>query len=246
MSFVVPASSTHFPKYSSPKKGLRGFFSVPYSSLRLLYCCLRVLINHLSTSRARLAGSCSLAGATKMEGCSAQYDENSTKEVDDRIQGGAVKEERSPLKLAMVYQAPEVRRALTWGRRWWWGRGKQANLQKRAPRALLGRRNLRGFGGGRHCSSGWAREGGERKVEKKRRVRVWWISYFQTAVQPPESRARVQPAVACGRRHARHPAHHRPRGIPPSPAPGCLCRSARRDDHAPLLREGGYIVGYPL
>ena len=72
MSLVVPASSSHSPKKSSPKNGFRGFFSEPSTSLRLQYCCLRVLKNHFRTSRARLAGSFSRAGATKRDGCSAQ------------------------------------------------------------------------------------------------------------------------------------------------------------------------------
>ena len=36
-----------------------------------------------------------------MDGCSAQYDENSVREVDERMNGGAVKDERSPEKDAM-------------------------------------------------------------------------------------------------------------------------------------------------
>lgn len=37
----------------------------------------------------------------KSEGCSAQYAEYSTREVLERMKGGAVREERSPLKDAM-------------------------------------------------------------------------------------------------------------------------------------------------
>lgn len=99
----MPASSSHFPKNSSPKKGLSGFFSFPYCSLRLAYCCLRVVKNHLSTSKALLAGSSSLDGAAKTLGCSHQYELNSVRLVEDRMKGGAVKEERSPLKEAMDY-----------------------------------------------------------------------------------------------------------------------------------------------
>ena len=69
---VVPESSSHLPKNSSPRKGFRGFFSVPYLSDLLLYDCFKVVKNHFSTSNARLAGSFSEAGATKMEGCSVQ------------------------------------------------------------------------------------------------------------------------------------------------------------------------------
>lgn len=37
----------------------------------------------------------------KMEGCSAQYDENSTRDLVERMKGGAVIEDKSPLKDAM-------------------------------------------------------------------------------------------------------------------------------------------------
>ncbi len=69
---VSPTASTHLPKNCSPKNGFRGFFSLPYLSDLEAYCCLRVDRNHLRTSRQRFSGSCSLAGATKMAGCSAQ------------------------------------------------------------------------------------------------------------------------------------------------------------------------------
>lgn len=69
---VVPAASSHLPRKSSPRNGFNGFFSLPSFSFLLLYCCLRVLRNHLSTSRARLAGSGSDAGATNSDGCSVQ------------------------------------------------------------------------------------------------------------------------------------------------------------------------------
>jgi len=104
MRSVLPASSSHFPKNSSPRNGLRGFFSFPYCSLRLAYCCLRVVKNHLSTSKALLAGSSSLAGAIKTLGCSHQYELNSVRLVDERIKGGAVREARSPLNEAIDYQ----------------------------------------------------------------------------------------------------------------------------------------------
>lgn len=104
MSSVVPAESTHFPKNNSPKNGFRGFFSLPNLSLRLAYCCLRVVRNHFNTSNARFLGSSSFAGATKTFGCSAQYEENSVREVDDRMNGGAVREDRSPEKLAIDYR----------------------------------------------------------------------------------------------------------------------------------------------
>lgn len=49
----------------------------------------------------RLAGSDSEAGAANKEGCSAQYEENSVREVVLRMNGGAVIEERSPLNEAI-------------------------------------------------------------------------------------------------------------------------------------------------
>lgn len=76
---------------------------MPYLSLRLAYCCFKVLRNHFSTSNERLAGSGSEAGATRREGCSFQYAENSVREVVPKMKGGAVMEERSPLKEAMDY-----------------------------------------------------------------------------------------------------------------------------------------------
>jgi hypothetical protein len=81
---------------NSPRNGFRGFFSFPNFSLRLAYCCFSVVKNHLRTSNARFLGSCSRAGATKMEGCSAQYDENSVNEVEERMKGGAVNDDKSP------------------------------------------------------------------------------------------------------------------------------------------------------
>ena len=71
-SFVVPASSSHFPRNSSPRNGFNGFFSEPSLSLLLQYCDFNTLKYHLNTSRARLAGSFSAAGATKIVGCSVQ------------------------------------------------------------------------------------------------------------------------------------------------------------------------------
>lgn len=70
-------------------------------SLLLLYCCFKVDRNHFKTRSARLAGSCSEAGATKMEGCSVQYAENSVNEVVPSMKGGAVSDDRSPLKDAI-------------------------------------------------------------------------------------------------------------------------------------------------
>ena len=49
----------------------------------------------------RFCLSCSEAGATKTEGISAQYAENSVSEVVDKMKAGAVRDERSPLKEAI-------------------------------------------------------------------------------------------------------------------------------------------------
>jgi hypothetical protein len=96
------------PKNNSPKKGLRGFFSLPSFSLREVYCCLRVLRNHFRTSMQRFCLSASEAGATRTEGISAQYAENSVSEVVDRMKAGAVRDERSPLKEAIDYIGASV------------------------------------------------------------------------------------------------------------------------------------------
>ncbi len=100
---VVPASSSHLPRNSSPRNGFRGFFSLPYCSLRLAYCCLSVDRNHFSTRRARFPGSPSFAGAANSDGCSHQYELNSVRLVLERMNGGAVRLERSPLKDAMDF-----------------------------------------------------------------------------------------------------------------------------------------------
>jgi hypothetical protein len=60
-----------------------------------------VLKNHFKTRRALFWGSDSLAAAAKKDGCSHQYELNSVRLVDERINGGAVRLERSPLKEAM-------------------------------------------------------------------------------------------------------------------------------------------------
>lgn len=104
ISSVVPDSSCHFPRNNSPKKGFSGFFSFPYLSLRLAYCCFNVLRNHFRTSKARFCGSFSCAGAMKIAGCSAQYDENSTRDFADNMNGGAVKEDKSPENEAKDYE----------------------------------------------------------------------------------------------------------------------------------------------
>jgi len=47
-----------------------------------------------------------------MAGCSAQYAEYSTREVEDRMKGGAVREKRSPLKEAIDYKSSSVTKLL--------------------------------------------------------------------------------------------------------------------------------------
>lgn len=58
--------------------------------------------NHVNTRSARFAGKASCAGATNRDGCSDQYAGYSANDVVDKIKGGAVKEERSPLNDAIV------------------------------------------------------------------------------------------------------------------------------------------------
>lgn len=60
-----------------------------------------MLRNHFNTSIDRFAGSGSEVGATNTDGCSVQYAENSVRDVVPKIKGGAVMEERSPLKDAI-------------------------------------------------------------------------------------------------------------------------------------------------
>ena len=100
-SSVIPEASSHLPRWSSPRKGFKGFFSDPNLSLLLLYDDFRVVRNHFKTSNARFAGSGSEAGATNIDGCSVQYAENSVRDVVPSMKGGAVREERSPLKEAI-------------------------------------------------------------------------------------------------------------------------------------------------
>ena len=45
-----------------------------------------------------------------MDGCSVQYAENSVREVVPRMKGGAVKDERSPLKDAIDYKVDTYQR----------------------------------------------------------------------------------------------------------------------------------------
>lgn len=104
-NFVVPASSTHSPRKSSPRKGFSGFsfFRLPLSSLVACWC-FRVLRNHWRTKSARFSEFCSFAGATKRLGCSAQYVLNSTMDCGARRNGGAVMDVRSPLNVAIDFK----------------------------------------------------------------------------------------------------------------------------------------------
>jgi hypothetical protein len=61
----------------------------------------------------RFAGSVSEAAAMRRFGCVDQYEENSVNDCEERIKGGAVKDERSPLKDAMDWRMCE--RLLTAG-----------------------------------------------------------------------------------------------------------------------------------
>ena len=74
----MPDASSQLPRKSSPRNGFKGFFSLPSFSFREEYDDFSDERNHLSTRRARFAGSGSCAGAMKIDGCSVQYDENST------------------------------------------------------------------------------------------------------------------------------------------------------------------------
>jgi hypothetical protein len=111
-----------------PRQGLgrsskTHFFSEPIVSLREVYWPLRVLMNHLRTRRARSSGVAPAAITAKSSGRSHQYATdrawmesedrfskrtldgapgNSVKDTGERMNGGAVSEERSPEKAAML------------------------------------------------------------------------------------------------------------------------------------------------
>lgn len=97
ISFVLPVSSSHSAIKSSPKNALSGFLTPLFSSPAGYCCALSALRYHLRTSKARLSGSGSEAGATRIEGCSHQVAGNSTADFWARRKGGAVIFERSPL-----------------------------------------------------------------------------------------------------------------------------------------------------
>lgn len=80
-----------------------------------------------------------MAGAAKRSGCSHQYDENSVRETLERIKGGAVREERSPLKEAMDYGSGVSWRRREGGRR---GARRGTDLQEGRPAARVGSRRL--------------------------------------------------------------------------------------------------------
>jgi len=104
-SFVTPGtpSCLHSARNNSPKIAFRGFL-IPWSGRRPPYCCrLRVERNHLSTRRALFSGADSSAGATKMDGFSAQYWGNCVVDWVASRKGGAVILERSPLMVEMSW-----------------------------------------------------------------------------------------------------------------------------------------------
>ena len=75
-----------------------------------------------------------------MNGCSVQYAENSVRDVVPRMKGGAVKDERSPLKDAIDYKLEtisESARLLSRG---------MSYFQKRRPRTFILRSNTLAFG----------------------------------------------------------------------------------------------------
>lgn len=75
-----------------------------------------------------------------MDGCSVQYAENSVRDVVPRMKGGAVKDERSPLKDAIDYKLDtisESARLLSEG---------MAYFQERRPGSFILRCNTLAFG----------------------------------------------------------------------------------------------------
>ena len=95
-SLVVPASSSHRARKTSPRNAFKGFLT-PSSGDRPAYCWFRSAeMNHLRTRRARSAGSSDPAGATNTDGLSAQKAGNSTVDFVSSTKGGAVIFERSP------------------------------------------------------------------------------------------------------------------------------------------------------
>ncbi|KAG7877293.1 hypothetical protein KL938_004049 [Ogataea parapolymorpha] len=95
----------HLPTNNSPKNGFRGFFSPPSVSAREQYWLFRVEMNQrrtatmcLSSTESMSLGSCWMKlGARNRSTCSDQYWEYSTKDVGERINGGAVNDDKSPL-----------------------------------------------------------------------------------------------------------------------------------------------------
>ena len=75
-----------------------------------------------------------------MDGCSVQYAENSVREVVPRINGGAVKDERSPLKDAIDYKVDTISESVRLHS------GGVAYFQKRGPGAFILRCNALTFG----------------------------------------------------------------------------------------------------
>ena len=75
-----------------------------------------------------------------MDGCSVQYAENSVREVVPRMKGGAVKDERSPLKDAIDYKVDTISESARPRS------GSIAYFQKRSPGAFILRCNTLAFG----------------------------------------------------------------------------------------------------
>ena len=92
---------------------MSGFFSDPIVSLLEQYCDLNVEINHFVTAIIlfnAIASSSDLSapsvsnkklGSISKSGCSLQYCEYSDNEVGDKMNGGAVNEDKSPLNEAI-------------------------------------------------------------------------------------------------------------------------------------------------
>ena len=75
-----------------------------------------------------------------MDGCSVQYAENSVRDVVPRMNGGAVKDERSPLKDAIDYKLDTISESARLRS------GGNAYFQERRPGAFILRCNALTFG----------------------------------------------------------------------------------------------------
>lgn len=115
----VGSEEIHLPTNTSPRKGFNGFFSDPIDSLREQYCERSVEMKYLVTAitRRRVGSDVNeapvadesieslliLLAATNKSGCSPQYCENSHNDVLDKIKGGAVNDDKSPLNEAIDF-----------------------------------------------------------------------------------------------------------------------------------------------